>query len=195
MINYDLQFPFYFRKEDAINLDLIHIAKLDQNGTRFFYQKKKFKLPQYIPQHLPGIESGFFFRITNPMPQYYQESQNNSLFGVLCKENYYTALSRQCRGKIKNKLRPRFFFMPRMYIMFSFSLFLYKSVTPAAWGASAGLIDSLFYLFFFHIHWIYYYYFYSSFISKSIFACFREHKHDCSILKVKLSYELFYPRR
>jgi len=44
----------YKRKEDAINLDLIHIAKLDQNGTRFFYQKKKFKLPQYIPQHLPG---------------------------------------------------------------------------------------------------------------------------------------------
>ena len=44
----------YFRKEDAINMDLIHIAKLDQNGTRFFYQKKKFKLPQYIPYSLPG---------------------------------------------------------------------------------------------------------------------------------------------
>jgi hypothetical protein len=45
----------FFRKEDAINLDLIHIAKLDQNGTRFFYQKKKFRLPQYVPQSLPGI--------------------------------------------------------------------------------------------------------------------------------------------
>lgn len=44
----------YKRKEDAINLDLIHIAKLDQNGTRFFYQKKKFRLPQYVPQSLPG---------------------------------------------------------------------------------------------------------------------------------------------
>jgi len=44
----------YKRKEDAINMDLIHIAKLDQNGTRFFYQKKKFKLPQYIPYSLPG---------------------------------------------------------------------------------------------------------------------------------------------
>jgi hypothetical protein len=45
----------FFRKEDAINLDLIHIAKLDQNGTRFFYQKKKFRLPQYVPQSLPGM--------------------------------------------------------------------------------------------------------------------------------------------
>jgi len=44
----------YKRKEDAIKLDLIHIAKLDQNGTRFFYQKKKFRLPQYIPHSLPG---------------------------------------------------------------------------------------------------------------------------------------------
>jgi len=32
----------------------VHIAKLDQNGTRFFYQKKKFQLPQYVPQYLPG---------------------------------------------------------------------------------------------------------------------------------------------
>jgi len=44
----------YKRREDAIKLDLIHIAKLDQNGTRFFYQKKKFLLPQYIPYSLPG---------------------------------------------------------------------------------------------------------------------------------------------
>ena len=45
---------FLFRKEDAIKLDLIHIAKLDNNGTRFFYQKKKFQLPQYVPHSLPG---------------------------------------------------------------------------------------------------------------------------------------------
>merc|ERR1712106_564571 len=44
----------YRRKEDAIKLELVHIAKLDQNGTRFFYQKKKFQLPQYVPQSLPG---------------------------------------------------------------------------------------------------------------------------------------------
>jgi hypothetical protein len=42
------------RKEDAIKLELVHIAKLDQNGTRFFYQKKKFQLPQYVPYSLPG---------------------------------------------------------------------------------------------------------------------------------------------
>jgi len=44
----------YRRKEDAIKLELVHIAKLDNNGTRFFYQKKKFQLPQYVPQSLPG---------------------------------------------------------------------------------------------------------------------------------------------
>jgi len=44
----------YRRKEDAIKLELVHIAKLDQNGTRFFYQKKKFQLPQYVPYSLPG---------------------------------------------------------------------------------------------------------------------------------------------
>merc|ERR1712106_600600 len=44
----------YRRKEDAIKLELVHIAKLDKNGTRFFYQKKKYQLPQYVPQSLPG---------------------------------------------------------------------------------------------------------------------------------------------
>jgi len=44
----------YRRKEDAIKLELVHIAKLDPNGTRFFYQKKKFQLPQYVPYSLPG---------------------------------------------------------------------------------------------------------------------------------------------
>ena len=43
-----------FRKEDAVKLELVHIAKLDKNGTRFFYQKKKFQLPQYVPQSLSG---------------------------------------------------------------------------------------------------------------------------------------------
>ena len=47
-------FAFGPRKEDAIKLELVHIAKLDKNGTRFFYQKKKFQLPQYVPQSLPG---------------------------------------------------------------------------------------------------------------------------------------------
>jgi len=44
----------YIRKEDTVKLELVHIAKLDKNGTRFFYQKKKFQLPQYVPQSLPG---------------------------------------------------------------------------------------------------------------------------------------------
>lgn len=44
----------YKRKEDAIKLDLIHIARLDPNATRFFYQKKQFQLPQYVPNKLPG---------------------------------------------------------------------------------------------------------------------------------------------
>ena len=43
-----------YRKEDAVKLELVHIAKLDKNGTRFFYQKKKFQLPQYVPQSLSG---------------------------------------------------------------------------------------------------------------------------------------------
>ena len=59
---------FLFRKEDAIKLDLIHIAKLDNNGTRFFYQKKKFQLPQYVPHSLPGtnlfIYSSIHWRLT-----------------------------------------------------------------------------------------------------------------------------------
>jgi len=44
----------YRRKEDAIKLELVHISKLDKNGTRFFYRKKNFQLPQYVPQSLPG---------------------------------------------------------------------------------------------------------------------------------------------
>ena len=43
-----------FRKEDSIKLDLVHIAKLDPNGTRFFYQKKEFLMPKYVPRSLPG---------------------------------------------------------------------------------------------------------------------------------------------
>jgi len=44
----------YRRKEDSIKLDLVHIAKLDPNGTRFFYQKKEFLMPKYVPRSLPG---------------------------------------------------------------------------------------------------------------------------------------------
>ena len=47
------------RKEDAIKLELVQIAKLDKNGTRFFYQKKDFKLPQNVPQSLPGRKDWF----------------------------------------------------------------------------------------------------------------------------------------
>jgi len=44
----------YRRKEETLKLDLIHIAKLDRNGSRFFYQKKEFMMPQYVPKSLPG---------------------------------------------------------------------------------------------------------------------------------------------
>ena len=43
-----------FRREDSIKLDLIHIAKLNSNGSRFFYQKKEFLMPKYVPRSLPG---------------------------------------------------------------------------------------------------------------------------------------------
>ena len=51
---HQLNWFYPFRKEDAVRLELVHIAKLDKNGTRFFYQKKKFQLPQYVPQSLSG---------------------------------------------------------------------------------------------------------------------------------------------
>jgi len=50
---FDINYGFR-RKEESIKLELIHIAKLDQNGSRFFYQKKEFMMPQYVPKSLPG---------------------------------------------------------------------------------------------------------------------------------------------
>ena len=57
----------YRRKEDAIRLEMVHISKAESRGhhdhglnTRFFYQKKKFQLPQYVPKHVHGyVLNGF----------------------------------------------------------------------------------------------------------------------------------------
>ena len=43
-----------FRKDDTPKLELIHIARLDTNMSRFFYQKKQFQMPQYVPSSLTG---------------------------------------------------------------------------------------------------------------------------------------------
>ena len=45
---------FYFRKDDIPKLELIHIARLNQNQSRFFYQKKQFNMPQYVAPSLTG---------------------------------------------------------------------------------------------------------------------------------------------
>ena len=44
-----------FRKDDTPKLELIHIARLDTNMSRFFYQKKQFTMPQYVPSSLTGV--------------------------------------------------------------------------------------------------------------------------------------------
>jgi len=61
----------YRRKEDAIRLEMVHISKQESRGqygqydhgsmnARFFYQKKKFQLPQYVPKHVHGyVLNGF----------------------------------------------------------------------------------------------------------------------------------------
>ena len=57
----------YRRKEDAIRMELVHISKQESRArnehglnTRFFYQKKKFQLPQYVPKHVHGyVLNGF----------------------------------------------------------------------------------------------------------------------------------------
>jgi len=62
------------RKEDAAKLELIHIARLDQNMSRFFYQKKQFTMPQFVPSSLTGfVLYGF-----EEMAQWHAES-NTSL--------------------------------------------------------------------------------------------------------------------
>merc|ERR1711997_1266035 len=62
------------RKEDAAKLELIHIARLDQNMSRFFYQKKEFNMPQFVPSSLTGyVLYGF-----EEMAQWHAES-NTSL--------------------------------------------------------------------------------------------------------------------
>ena len=63
------------RKEDAVRLELVHIAKLDKNGTRFFYQKKKFQLPQYVPQALSGYVMYGFEEIAQVCVEKYLETR------------------------------------------------------------------------------------------------------------------------
>jgi len=63
----------YWRKEDAAKLDLIHIARLDQNTSRFFYQKKQFLLPQFVPSSRTGyVLYGF-----EEMAQWHAESNTS----------------------------------------------------------------------------------------------------------------------
>lgn len=63
----------YWRKEDTAKLDLIHIARLDQNTSRFFYQKKQFLLPQYVPSSRTGyVLYGF-----EEMAQWHAESNTS----------------------------------------------------------------------------------------------------------------------
>jgi len=63
----------YWRKEDAARLDLIHIARLDQNTSRFFYQKKQFLLPQFVPSSRTGyVLYGF-----EEMAQWHAESNTS----------------------------------------------------------------------------------------------------------------------
>jgi len=44
----------YWRKEQTARMELIHIARLDQNTSRFFYQKREFLLPQFVPSSRTG---------------------------------------------------------------------------------------------------------------------------------------------
>ena len=61
------------RKEDAAKLELIHIARLDQNMSRFFYQKREFQLPQHVPRAMKGyVLYGF-----EEMAQWHAESDTS----------------------------------------------------------------------------------------------------------------------
>lgn len=63
----------YWRKEDTAKLELIHIARLDQNTSRFFYQKKQFLLPQFVPSSRTGyVLYGF-----EEMAQWHAESNTS----------------------------------------------------------------------------------------------------------------------
>jgi len=63
----------YLRKQDQSKLDLIHIARLDENTSRFFYQKKQFLLPQFVPNSLTGyVLYGF-----EEMAQWHAESNTS----------------------------------------------------------------------------------------------------------------------
>ena len=76
----------YRRKEDAIRMELVHISKQETRprgqyesgygvNTRFFYQKKKFQLPQYVPQALSGYVMYGFEEIAQVCVEKYLKSR------------------------------------------------------------------------------------------------------------------------
>ena len=72
----------YRRKEDAIRMELVHISKQESRrrnehglNTRFFYQKKKFQLPQYVPQALSGYVMYGFEEIAQVCVEKYLKSR------------------------------------------------------------------------------------------------------------------------
>lgn len=73
LMMFDIKYG-HLRKGDTPKLELIHIARLDSNASRFFYQKKEFSMPQYVPSSLTGyVLYGF-----EEMAQWHAES-NTSL--------------------------------------------------------------------------------------------------------------------
>ena len=69
-----LNYSYVCRKSEIPKLELIHIARLDSNMSRFFYQKKEFLMPQHVPSSLTGyVLYGF-----EEMAQWHAES-NTSL--------------------------------------------------------------------------------------------------------------------
>jgi len=63
----------YWRKEQTARMELIHIARLDQNTSRFFYQKREFLLPQFVPSSRTGyVLYGF-----EEMAQWHAESNTS----------------------------------------------------------------------------------------------------------------------
>jgi len=73
LMMFDIKYG-HLRKDDTPKLELIHIARLDTNMSRFFYQKKQFTMPQYVPSSLTGyVLYGF-----EEMAQWHAES-NTSL--------------------------------------------------------------------------------------------------------------------
>jgi len=73
LMMFDIKYG-HLRKSEIPKLELIHIARLDSNMSRFFYQKKEFLMPQHVPSSLTGyVLYGF-----EEMAQWHAES-NTSL--------------------------------------------------------------------------------------------------------------------